>query len=381
MSLPYASSSTATSAPTTPNTDRLQRLRQLLTERGLDAVLITHPSNRFYLSGYTGEDLPPDESAGILLVSPDVAVVMTSPNNVGWARSEAAGFEAIPWQRPWIKSVAEQIKQRGWRRLGFEENATLVATHRDLLSELDGAELVALGDAVDQLRRVKEPAELAALAAAIALTDEVFVAATAGLQPGITERELAWRIEREMRERGAEGPAFETIVASGPHSARPHHRATDRPIGPGEPVIIDMGARLRGYNGDLTRTIWLGEPDARLREIYPIVAAAQHAALAAMRPGVSGKDADAAAREVIAAAGFDDAFLHGLGHGLGVRVHEAPSAGPTSQDVLQAGEVVTLEPGIYLPGWGGVRIEDVGVIEASGVRVLTRAPKRREDRG
>lgn len=364
-----------TATPTPGRPSRLARLRQVLAARGLDAALVTHPSNRFYLSGYTGEDTPPDESAGVLLIAQNAALLMSSPNNVGWAEAEAPGFEVIAWERPWVNSVAKQIADRGWRRIGFEENAILYAAHRDLAEALAGAELVGLGPAVTELRRVKEPPEIAALAAAIALTDEVFVAAASDLQPGVTERELAWRIEREMRERGADGPAFETIVASGPHAARPHHRPTDRPLGLGEPVVIDMGARVGGYNGDLTRTIWLGEPDARLREIYSIVAAAQGAAIAAMRAGISGQAMDAAARDVIAAAGYGDTFPHGLGHGLGVRVHEAPSAAKTSEDTLQAGEVITIEPGIYLPDWGGVRIEDVGVVEADGVRILTRAPK------
>ena len=225
------------------------------------------------------------------------------------------------------------------------------------------------------MRSDKEPSEIELMADAILLTDEVFDAATTNLSVGTTERELARRIEHAMRERGAEGPAFPTIVAAGPHGARPHHAPGDRPIATGEPVVIDMGARLGGYAADLTRTIWVGEPTTRLRAVYNIVESAQRAALGVLRAGVSGQSVDAVAREAIAAAGHGDEFTHGLGHGRGIRVHEAPSLGKASEDLLEVGQVVTVEPGIYLTGWGGVRIEDVGVVEADGFRVLTGAPK------
>jgi len=358
-------------------TARLDRVRSILDERGLDAALITHPSNRFWLTGYTGDDTPPNESAGVLLIDRATVTLLTGAVNAPWAAAEAPGTEVVAWERPWEGTVAERIKERGWRRVGFEDHATLFSTHRALTEALgDRTELVALGDSVDRLRYAKEPAELAALMAAIRLTDEVFVAATANLEAGVTERALAWRIERELRERGADGLAFETIVASGPHGARPHHAVSDRPIAPGEPVVIDMGARIGGYNGDLTRTVWVGEPEPRLVDVYETVARANEAAVRAIRAGVEARAVDAAARSVIEAAGYGDDFTHGVGHGLGVRVHEGPSASKTSEDVLRANEVITVEPGIYIAEWGGVRIEDVVVVEETGARVLTGAPKR-----
>jgi Xaa-Pro aminopeptidase len=361
-------------------TQRLDHVRAILAERNLNAVLVTLPANRFYLSGFTAADHGPDESAGVLLVDRCDATLLTGATNLPWAEAEAVGVSVAAAERPWEKTVGERLRRAGWSQVGFEDSALSVASWRGL-TDAAGADLslVPLGDALNQLRAVKEPAELDLLAAALRLTDEAFVAATASLTPGTTERELAWRIEREMRDRGADGPAFPTIVAAGPHGARPHHSASDRPIEAGEPIVIDMGAQVGGYAGDLTRTIWVGEPTPRLRGVYNVVASAQRAALDALRAGLTGKEADAAARDVIEAAGYGDQFTHGLGHGLGIRVHEAPSLGKTSTDVLQAGNVVTVEPGIYLPDWGGVRIEDVGVVETDGFRVLTAAPKTQLD--
>lgn len=355
---------------------RLDRVREIMTEQRLDAALISNPANRFYLSGYTAEDHGPDESAGVLLVRSTDATLLTGATNLPWAESEARDCTVAAWKHPWEAFLGETIRAAGAKRVGFEASALTVASH-DALTAAVGSDVsfVSLGNAVDRLRAVKDEAEIAALTAALHLTDEVFVAATSDLQPGITEKQLAWKIEREMRERGAEGPAFPTIVAAGPHGARPHHSPTNRALAAGEPVVIDMGARVAGYAGDLTRTIWLGDPVPRLREVYTIVDTAQRAALAAIRAGLSGKEADAVARDEIDAAGYGDAFVHGVGHGLGIRVHESPSLSRMSTDVLRSGHVVTIEPGIYLPEWGGVRIEDVGVVEEQGLRILTGAPK------
>jgi Xaa-Pro aminopeptidase len=191
----------------------------------------------------------------------------------------------------------------------------------------------------------------------------------------MTERQVAWMLEERMREHGAQGPAFETIVASGQHAARPHHRPTNRVLADGEPIIIDVGAAVDGWMGDLTRTLILGEPDSRFREIYAIVLRAQEACLAQVRAGMTGEEADTIARDIIVAAGYGDAFGHSLGHGLGVRVHEAPNAAQKVTTPLPANSVLTIEPGIYLSDWGGVRIEDVGVVTDTGLRNLTRAPK------
>jgi Xaa-Pro aminopeptidase len=358
--------------------ERLDRVRTIAAERGLDAILISHPANRFYLSGYTAEDIAPNSIAGALVIAPDAALLLTSPNNVDWARSETPeAIEVAAWKRPWPASLAEAIGERGWRKLGFEDEAILFSFHQGITAALgERVELVPLGDSVDRLRRVKDAAEQELIARAIRIGDAAFVAAIDELKPGVTEKHLARRIEDLIREHGGDGLAFPPIVAAGPHAARPHHAPTDHAIEAGEPVIIDMGARVEGYNGDLTRTVWIGEPSARLREVYRVVQAMQDAAFAKIAAGKSAKDADGATREVATAAGFGEYLVHGLGHGIGARVHEGPSSSDVSEDVYQRGEVTTVEPGLYLPGWGGVRIEDVGVVEEGGFRNLTTAPKR-----
>lgn len=238
-------------------------------------------------------------------------------------------------------------------------------------------ELAPTSDYVSRLRVSKTPEELAAIERALAVTDAAFIEVAPTIRPGQTEREVAWLLEEAMRRHGAQGPSFETIVASGPNAARPHHRPTDRALAEGETIIIDMGAAVDGWMGDLTRTIVLGEPDDRFREIYAIVERAQAACLREIRAGMTGEQADAIARDIIAAAGYGEAFGHSLGHGLGVRVHEAPNAAPKVTAALPPNSVLTIEPGIYLPGWGGVRIEDVGIVTEAGLRNLTRAPKLR----
>jgi Xaa-Pro aminopeptidase len=355
---------------------RIERVRLLLAERHLDGLIISYPANRRYLSGYPADDHAPNESAGIVLIGGAQAMLLVSANNAEWAASEAPDFAVAAWTRPWTTSVEDRIKDFGWQRVGFEDAAMTVATHRVLTDRLGNAvELVAVGDAVSRLRSVKDAEELRLLERALAITDEAFTTTAAALKPGMTERQIAWMVELAMHDAGADGPGFPTSVASGPHAARPHHGVTDRKIETGEPITIDLGASYRGYTGDLTRTIWLGEADAKLKAVYNVVFAAQAAALAGLRAGLEGKAGDALARGVIEAAGYGDNPPHGLGHGLGLQVHEGPSLGVNSADVLQPGEVVTVEPGIYLPGWGGVRIEDVVVITDDGSRVLTRAPK------
>jgi Xaa-Pro aminopeptidase len=357
---------------------RVPDLRAKMRERGLDALLVTHPSNRFYLSGFTGTDIPPNESAGCLLIADETSYLVTGPVNVEQGRAQATGFEVVPRGKDLLATLAELLGKHGVRRLGFEESATLVSLYRGLEGATEGkVELAPVGDLVSELRLIKSEDELAKIARAVEITDEAFVAVYRAMRPEQTEREIAWALERAMRERGAEALAFPVIVAAGEHGARPHHEPTDQPVGEGLPITIDMGAQFAGYAADLTRTVILGEPTEQARAVYRAVYGALEAAEEYIRAGMTGQAADAVAREVIDRAGYGDYFVHGLGHGVGVRVHEAPSAGKEIEEPLPAGATLTLEPGVYIPGWGGVRIEDLVVLDHGGVHVLSKAEKQR----
>ncbi len=356
---------------------RLARLRERLREQELDAIVITHPSNRFWLSGFTGEDIPPNESAGHLVISQDEAILVTSRLNSALAHQEAHGYRIFDRERDFARGDATVLRELGARRIGFEDRAILFRDVRVLQETLGAdAELVPVGTLVDDLRALKMPDEIEWIKQAQAITDTALQAVLTELRPGLTEREVALRLERALVEAGADGTAFPIAVASGPHAALPHYRPTQRPIAVGEPIVIDLGAVVGGYCADLTRTVWLGQADNQLEQIFTVVLEALEAAERGIRPGMTGREADALAREVITRAGYGDAFTHSLGHGVGVRVHEAPSLSPASEQALEPGHVVTIEPGIYLPGWGGVRIEDLAVIREYGADVLTQTPKR-----
>ena len=345
---------------------------------GVDAVLVTNGTNRRYLTGFTAEDHAPDESSGVVLITNSGMTLFTSPTNEPWARSEVGGrAEVVPATRPWTTGVAAACREGGYSRIGFEDGSTSVRDHTALARDLaPSIELVPIGDGVDRLRAIKQPRELASIEAALAMTDAAFVRASSQLRAGMTERKLADIVRAELQAVASDGEAFPTIVASGPNAAKPHHVPEDRAIAEGEPVIIDMGAKADGYCGDLTRTIWTGQPDAQLVTMYRLVGEAQAAAISAIRGGSPATAADRAARDVFDSAGMGQYVIHGVGHGLGLRVHEFPSVSKMSRDTLQPGHVVTIEPGLYVSGWGGVRIEDVVLVTDGGSRNLTGAPKR-----
>ena len=355
---------------------RIARLRERLRDNDLDAMVITHPTNRRYLTGFEGDDTPPNESSGHVVISADRAILVVSPLEAQRANEQAAGFEIFSRVRPLARADAILVKETGAKRVGFEADAMIHQDYVTLTDELgDSADLIPVGEMVNDIRAIKLPEEIEIIERAIRITDEAFTKVAASIKPGDSEKTIALRLDIAMRELGASGSAFPTIVASGPNAARPHHEPSDRIISEGEPIVIDMGAALEGYCADLTRTVWVGEPDATIRDIYPVVQRALEEAEAELRPGMTGREGDGIAREVIAGAGYGDFFPHSLGHGLGVRVHESPSLSPRTEDQLTPGHIITIEPGIYLPGKGGVRIEDVAVVEEAGIRVLTRAPK------
>ncbi|HEV8353918.1 MAG TPA: Xaa-Pro peptidase family protein [bacterium] len=346
---------------------RLERIRTLLADHQLDALLIQKPENRLYVTGFSG-------SAGMALVTPGAAVLLVDFRYVEQAAGEAPEFSVVRAERQLVETLGREVKQRGIRRLGFESDGVSFKQYQDIGKAAEAASVVPI-DGVDRLRWVKDAGELARITKAVELADAAFAYILPSLRPGAVERDVALEMEFFMRRAGAEKEAFETIVASGPRSSLPHGRAADRVLQRGDFVTLDFGAIFRHYVSDCTRTVVLGEAGDRQREVYQIVLAAQQAALAGIRPGLSGKEADALARDVIAAAGYGEAFGHSLGHGVGLAVHEGPTLSPREEAVLAPGMVVTVEPGIYLAQWGGVRIEDLVVITETGCTPLTKAPK------
>jgi Xaa-Pro dipeptidase len=335
----------------------------------LDAALVTFLPNVRYLSGYSG-------SNGALLVHSGGEVLATDVRYETQAGQECPDIELVV-QRSVAAALVQEAGRRGLRRVGFEAAAVTVAQHGDLqgVAREAGVELVPLVDLVEPLRVVKDEAEVEALRRACAISQEALAALLPELAPGLTEVQVAARLEYLMREGGAEAPAFETIVAAGENSAIPHHSPTGRELAVGDLLKIDFGARWGGYHADMTRTFVLGPAAEWQREVHALVEAAQAAGRAALAPGASLLEVDDSARSLISAAGHGDHFGHGLGHGVGLEIHEAPMIGYASTGILRDGTPVTVEPGVYLPGRGGVRIEDTLVVRPGGAESLTTAAR------
>jgi len=351
---------------------RLAALRDLFPAQELDALLVSGPENRRYLSGFTADD--PDW--GMLLITAQAAALLTDFRYQIWAQQEAGDFEVLIYKVDLGETLAQRLQDLKVRRLGFEAAHLTFWQYQRLTKKVADAGLTVdwrpLEGLVEGLRQRKTAAELAVMRRALALTETVMRQVAGKLAPGLTERQVAWEIEKRLREGGAEGQAFPPIVAAGPNSARPHHHPGDYPLKAGEPIIIDMGARVDGYCADMTRTFILGPADEHFRKIYSLVRRAQATAEAALKAGMDSLEGDALAREVIAAAGYGDAFGHSLGHGVGLAVHESPSLSPAAarRGPLPDGCVVTVEPGIYLTGWGGVRLEDMVRLTPEGAEVM-----------
>jgi len=330
---------------------RGERLAAGLAERELDLLLVTELTNVRYLTGFTGTN-------GACICGPETRLFLTDFRYTERAAAEVEGWETVTVADDWLGGIAERLAGR----FGFEDDNVSVRLLERLRGKLDdGVEPVAAGGAVEKLRRVKDEDELAAIAAASELADEVWRWSVERGLRGRSERAVARAAEARIRELGGD-PSFPAIVAAGPNGALPHAEPGERPIAGGELVVFDMGAKLDGYCSDGTRTYAVGEPGERAREVYATVLAAQLAALEAVRAGIGGEALDGVARERIEQAGHGERFGHGLGHGVGLEVHEAPRLSPRSEDTLAAGEVVTVEPGVYLPGELGVRIEDLVVV-------------------
>jgi Xaa-Pro aminopeptidase len=335
---------------------RRARIQEQAAAIGADAALITSGVNVRYLTGLASSN------TALLLPVSGPAVLGTDSRYEPAARRDCPDLELVI-DRFTESALAARAAAAGLAVVGFEAQEMTVERHQALI-DAGGPTLIPLGRAVEDLRMVKDPAEVALLARACQITSESFEAVLAGIGPGRTERELAIALEREMTDRGAERPAFDTIVASGPNGDTPHHVPTGRPLRAGDLVTVDCGARYAGYHADMTRTVAVGEPAGWQREIYDLVAAAQRAGLAAATAGADVADVDAASRDLISAAGHGGHFGHGTGHGVGLEIHEAPIIASGRTGRLAAGVPVTVEPGIYLPGRGGVRIEDTLVVRA-----------------
>lgn len=339
-----------------------------LGDLGVDALFVTRLPSVRYLTGFTG-------SNGQILVTASESVFFTDGRYTEQSRHEVPDLERVTYAPGVAASLAEQCGRLGVSRLGFEAHDVSVATHGRLADALGDVELVATQDAVEHQRWVKDAEELSALGDAQRVTDLAFDDILEWLAVGQTERQVAHQLELVMRREGADAMAFDPIVAFGENAAEPHHEPGHRVLEEGDVVKLDIGALWAGYHADMTRTIAFGEPTAELKKVHEVVKEAQQAGIDAVRAAVTGAEVDAAARKVIEDAGYGERFSHGLGHGVGLEIHEGPRLGREFDHVLPVGAVVTVEPGIYIPGLGGIRIEDMVEVTADGCREIPRSTK------
>jgi Xaa-Pro aminopeptidase len=346
---------------------RLAAAIKVMEAQGADALLVLGLVNIRYLSGFTG-------SEGAFLLATGERILICDSRYTLQASEEAACCSVVEYARK-LEGIAAIVQERGWKRIAFDAEKTSVATLKALSEALFDVEFLPLTDQLDQLRAVKSPHEIKALEFSAEVASSAFRKLLPSIRQGISERALALELEMTMKRGGADEKAFDFIVASGERGALPHGRPTERLLKAGELVTIDFGALCNGYHSDETVTVALGEPDKKLLEIYRVVKEAHDMALAEVRPGIVCSAADAIARNHIADCGYGNYFGHGLGHGVGLEIHEMPTLSGRSQQALEEGMVITVEPGIYIPGLGGVRIEDMVLVTADGCRALSKVDK------
>ncbi|MGO9231530.1 MAG: M24 family metallopeptidase [Bryobacteraceae bacterium] len=347
---------------------RRRLLDDALAARGAGALLVSAPPNVRYLSGFTGDN-------AMLLALPGKAVLFTDPRYAIQAAQQVSCRVKI-CKGPLVDGVAAAVRKQGAVRIGYEPARMTCDVFNALQARLPmKASLAPVPGLVEELRMIKSPAELALIRRSVALNSRAFELAADRVRPGMTERDLAAEIEYRMRRLGAEKPSFETIVAGGSRSALPHSQPTAAPLRTGQLVVIDMGTFVDGYASDMTRMLFLGTPGARVKRVYAAVLEAQLAGIETVRAGVAAYQVDAAARRVLRRHGFERAFVHSTGHGLGLEIHEPPRLGKRDKTILRPGMAVTIEPGVYLEGFGGVRIEDTVEVTQSGCKILTPTPK------
>jgi Xaa-Pro aminopeptidase len=351
--------------------NRIEKLVTRLKEEKLDGIFLLNDSNVRYISGFTG-------SESYVVITVQTRAFVTDSRYTEQAEAECKDFEIIRWGKP-SKGMHETIKEicekGGVKRLAFERQHVTYAMYEELSKALDGVELVPTAGLVEDLRNVKDETELNYMRKAAQIADEAFTEILKYIKPGVSEMDIERELQYIIKKKGAEDVGFSTIVASGKRSSLPHAIPCDKKIEKGDFVTLDFGAKYMGYRSDMTRTIVVGTPSDKQRDIYEIVKKAQEDASKAVKPGVAGKVPDTCARDYITKAGYGEYFGHGLGHGVGLDIHEGPTLSRLAEKLLEVGNVVTVEPGIYLPDWGGVRIEDTVVVQENGIEVLTKSPK------
>ncbi|AIM15572.1 MULTISPECIES: Xaa-Pro peptidase family protein [Neobacillus] len=347
--------------------EKLEKLRSTFSAQGIDGILITSPYNRRYISNFTG-------SSGVILISVDQALFITDFRYVEQAQKQCVGFEIIKYSESFPNEVAKQAKRLGIQKLGFEEEYVTYSSFKSYEKEVE-AELIPISGVIEKLRLIKTNAEIKILKEAADIADAAFKHILDFIRPGKTELEVSNELEFFMRKAGATSSSFDIIVASGYRSALPHGVASNKVIEKGDMVTLDFGAYYKGYVSDITRTVSVGEPDAKLKEIYQIVLEAQQRGMDGIKPGMTGKEADALTRDYISEKGYGEYFGHSTGHGIGLEIHEGPALSSKSDIILEPGMVVTVEPGIYIPGLGGVRIEDDTLITNDHNETLTHSTK------
>jgi Xaa-Pro aminopeptidase len=352
--------------------DRVNKLRQKFAEKGIEAFWITQPDNLYYLSGCEGLE-------GYLLISQRKAVLVTDFRYIEQAQRQSPGYEIFRISGKMSSWFPDLVASLNIKRLGFESSHLSFTAHQQLTDILAKAglsiELAPDENLIESLRIIKEPGEIDYIVRAAKITGAVLEYIANAIHPGMSEKLVAWEIEKFMRENGSQPVPFELIVAAGPNSALPHAKPSDTPIHPGEPIVVDIGSKYNYYGSDMTRTFSINKRDETFKKVYDTVLNAQLSAIAGIKSGMTGQEADNIAREIIVKAGYGDSFGHSLGHGIGLVTHENPRIGPNSNDILTDGMVFTVEPGIYISGWGGVRIEDDVVMEHGKLRVISSADK------
>lgn len=352
---------------------RIESVLRKLDDAGLDAILLIKQEtvtkeNVRYITGFTG-------SSAYVIISAQERLLLTDDRYTEQASEQCPDFKIVRHGRPAMKDVKEALERLGIRKLGFEANGITVGLLDTLKEHLTGIELVPTKDLIEEMRAVKDPTEIGLIARASQITDQGFNHILQFIKPGVKEKDIALELEFFMRKQGASGLAFGMIVVSGKRSSHQHGAPSEKAIENGDLVILDFGAVYDGYRTDMTRTVVVGRPTERQIDVYNTVKKAQQKAVDLLKAGAAGKDVSAEARKIIEDAGYGDYSGFGVGHGVGLEIHEAPYVRATGDVVLQVGNVVTVEPGIYIPNWGGVRIEDTVVIEEDGCRLLTQSPK------